>query len=484
MKKVNLLFFLLLSTVIAFTSCTEEETPSFGNPTVQSQATASGLPGEEVDIAVLVSAPAGVSRVTVSINGGEETDLNVTAGEESANITHTFMVPEDAEEGSQHTMVYVVYDESGNASVNATTTLTIGEGPDTIEITNNIESDMTWETGKTYLLKGRISVTEGNTLSIEPGVVVKGAAGSGSNATALVIARGATIMAEGEPESPIIFTSVADEIEPGQIASPNLEPSINGLWGGLLILGKAHGSFGGNVTEVQIEGIPASDPNGLYGGEDDEDNSGVLKYVSIRHGGANIGEGNEINGLTLGCVGSGTVIENVEIIGNQDDGIEWFGGTVNVTNAVVWNAGDDAIDADQAWNGILDNFFVVSPGDKCFELDGPEGSYINGNYTLKNGTVIAGEAAGLVDNDENTNVDMSAVYFTNLTAGQTFDILPTVEASFYDLQATLPEGGVLANFFLGGSLEFASEVAAGENTVGADKEVFAGWSWTSEAGKL
>ena len=116
-----------------------------------------------------------------------------------------------------------------------------------------------------------------------------------------------------------------------------------------------------DVSEVQIEGIPSSDANGLYGGNNDEDNSGVMTYISIRHGGANIGEGNEINGLTLGCVGSGTVISNIEVVANQDDGIEWFGGTVNVSNAVVWNAGDDAIDTDQAWAGTLDNFVVVTP---------------------------------------------------------------------------------------------------------------------------
>ena len=76
-----------------------------------------------------------------------------------------------------------------------------------------------------------------------------------------------------------------------------------------------------DAASVQIEGIPASDPNGLYGGSDAADNSGVVKFISIRHGGANIGEGNEINGLTLGGVGNGTVIENVEAVANQDDGI-------------------------------------------------------------------------------------------------------------------------------------------------------------------
>ncbi|UCS94887.1 hypothetical protein KZP23_07710 [Echinicola marina] len=353
-------------------------------------------------------------------------------------------------------------------------------------ISSNITQDMTWKTGEVYTLAGRIVVEADVTLTIEPGVIVKGQAGSGSNATALIIARNADIMAEGTAEQPIIFTSVADEIQPGEIASPNLDPDIDGLWGGLIILGNAKASLAGDVTETQIEGIPPSDTNGLYGGSDDDDNSGVLKYVSIRHGGANIGEGNEINGLTLGAVGTATKIENIEVISNQDDGIEWFGGTVSVKNVVFWNVKDDAVDADQAWNGTLDNFIVAhseDTGDNCFELDGPEGSYVEGNYTLTNGTVIAGGSAKLVDNDDNTNVDMSNIYFTGIT-NQVFDQMPTVASSLSNIEVTLPEGIVITDLFLGGSDANVTAVAEGENTVGADKSVFAGWTWTAVSGTL
>jgi len=262
------------------------------------------------------------------------------------------------------------------------------------------------------------------TLTIEPGVIVKGNAGTGSNATALMIARGGTLMAEGTETSPIIFTSLSDNILPGQVTSPNLSPDLDGLWGGLLILGNA--PIAASVSPKQIEGIPPSDANGLYGGTDPTDNSGVIKYVSIRHGGANIGEGNEINGLTLGGVGSRTIIENVEIIANQDDGIEWFGGTVNVKNAVVWNAGDDAIDTDQGWGGTLDNFIVITPGDKCFELDGPEGSSAPAvKHIIKNGHVRAGNAAGLVDIDDagdskNSYLDFMNIYFYKLRSSSPY----------------------------------------------------------------
>ena len=298
-------------------------------------------------------------------------------------------------------------------------------------ITENISVNTTWKTGNVYRLGGRIAILPGITLTIEPGVIIKGEAGTGPNATALLVAKGATLIAEGTVAQPIIFTSVADEIMPGEIASPNLDPTLNGLWGGLIVLGNA--PISADAASVQIESIPAPDQNGLYGGDDPADNSGILKYISIRHGGANIGEGNEINGLTLGGVGSGTVIENIEIVSNQDDGIEWFGGAVNVKNVVVWNTGDDAIDTDQAWAGTLNNFAIVNPGDECFELDGGEGDF-NEMHTITNGTVYAGNAEGLADLDDkgpagtvgNSYVDMSNIYFLGVNTTRILMIIPPI----------------------------------------------------------
>ena len=106
-----------------------------------------------------------------------------------------------------------------------------------IEISSNITSDTTWETGKVYVLKSRISVVDGVTLTIEPGTIIKGDVGTCANATALIIAQGGKIMAEGTSTSPIIFTSTADNIQTGEILSPNLSGELNGLWGGLIVLG-------------------------------------------------------------------------------------------------------------------------------------------------------------------------------------------------------------------------------------------------------
>jgi len=356
-------------------------------------------------------------------------------------------------------------------------------------ISENITENTTWETGNVYQLGGRIAVLDGVTLTIEPGVIIKGEAGTGSNATALVVARGATLIAEGTASQPIIFTSVADEIMPGDVASPNLDPTLNGLWGGLIILGNA--TISADAASVQIEGIPASDQNGLYGGSDDTDNSGSIKYISIRHGGANIGEGNEINGLTLGGVGSGTVIENVEIVSNQDDGIEWFGGAVSISNVVVWNTGDDAIDTDQAWSGTLDNFVIVNPGDECFELDGGEGNF-NKMHTIMNGSVSAGAAEGLADLDDkgaagtigNSYVDMSNIYFFDVAYGQDFDDNPA-DLSASNFELTVPSDTLTASdFFVDGVDTAVSIVADGANSLGADMSKFTGWSWAAVSGAL
>jgi len=254
-----------------------------------------------------------------------------------------------------------------------------------------IETDMTLTNDLIWYLQGRTSVTYGATLTIQPGTVIKGEAGTGANASALIIARGAKIMAQGTAEQPIIFTSIADDIQSGQRHGSTLSSTISGLWGGVIVLGNA--PISAAIDAMQIEGIPASDANGLYGGTAETDDSGVLSYVSIRHGGANIGEGNEINGLTLGGVGSGTIINNIEIVANQDDGIEFFGGAVDVSNLLLWNIGDDCVDIDQAYSGTVDNVLIV-PGDivdHALEIDGGEGAW-NDSFTLTNCEVVADTA--------------------------------------------------------------------------------------------
>jgi co-chaperonin GroES (HSP10) len=455
-----------------------------GAPVVTTPANSSTILVNSVDITFPFTAEGGYKSSTLApVNGTAVIKTNAAANATSGNIVVTFTAGSEAGAGS----VVISVTDNNNKVGTATAVVDVKKG---ISITGNISENTTWETGKIYILETRISVLSGVTLTIQPGAIVKGNAGTGSNATALLIARGGKLIANGTATSPIIFTSISDNILPGQVASPNLAPDLDGLWGGLLILGNA--PIAASASPKQIEGIPPSDASGLYGGTDPADNSGSIKYVSIRHGGANIGEGNEINGLTLGGVGSGTVIENVEIVANQDDGIEWFGGAVNVKNAIVWNAGDDAIDTDQAWGGTLDNFIVITPFDKCFELDGPEGSSAPAaKHIIKNGHVRAGNAVGLVDIDDagdskDSYLDFMNIYFYKLrtTPLQTFDALPKFYTfDFNHFEVVLPTGATLQQIFLKGSDVYATAVAEGANTVGANPTVFANtWSWAAAAG--
>ncbi|MBD3289016.1 hypothetical protein GF337_09450, partial [candidate division KSB1 bacterium] len=253
-----------------------------------------------------------------------------------------------------------------------------------------------WTADKVWLLDGRVFVDEGAVLIIEAGTVVKAKPGQKENASALIVARGGKIFAEGNPEKPIIFTSENDDL-----ANPTVPPATaKGLWGGVILLGKAQINHPNG--ETNIEGIPTTDPRGMYGGDDDDDCSGVLRYVSIRHGGTEIGEGNEINGLTMGGVGRGTTISYVEVFANKDDGFEWFGGTVNGDHLVAAFCGDDAFDIDEGLRNKLQFLFAIqsdSTGDHCAEHDGaPESSVATASplsYTVAyNVTYLGGGMSG------------------------------------------------------------------------------------------
>ena len=284
-----------------------------------------------------------------------------------------------------------------------------------------IEENQTWTADKIYELDGRVVVNDGVSLTIEPGTIIKGRQGQGVSAAALMIARGGKLNAVGTADTPIIFTTVLDNIKIGESEGTNLSETDRGKWGGLVILGKAPISPK-TGTETQIEGVPASESLGLYGGDVAADNSGKIQFVSIRHGGTSIAEGSEINGLTLGGVGSGTTISDIEIFANEDDGIEFFGGSVNVSNILVSYQGDDGVDIDQAYSGTIDGFRIIHGGDtdKGLEIDGPEGATnAAGKFTLKNGSVIgSGNKGNLGDFKSGAQGALENIVFSGYDAGQ------------------------------------------------------------------
>ena len=305
---------------------------------------------------------------------------------------------------------------------------------------------VTWSSDKEYILQGLVFVNDGQELTIEAGTVVRFNSGQAENASALVVSRGGKIFANGTKENPIIFTSESDDLM-GSISKEE-----RGLWGGLIILGNAPINRKGG--EASIEGIPIAEPRGIYGGIDEEDNSGVLKYLSIRHGGTNIGDGNEINGLTLGGVGSGTEIDYVEVISNEDDGIEIFGGTVNLKHLVVSGCGDDAFDYDLGWSGKGQFWLGVQSnylGDNLIEGGGgdlPENGLPYSLPTIFNATLVG---------NANTSEGASVVFSNNaggiiansVMLNKSFGILMEITDAHNDSYFQWQQGslGVMNNVF-------------------------------------
>ncbi|HLA41226.1 MAG TPA: FlgD immunoglobulin-like domain containing protein, partial [Candidatus Glassbacteria bacterium] len=266
----------------------------------------------------------------------------------------------------------------------------------------SIVGNVTWSSDTIYVLSGFVFVGDGETLTIPAGTVVKGMPGQGVSASALVVARGGKIYANGTAGAPVIFTAQSDDVED----AADMPLDSRGLWGGVILLGRAETNTADSTGH--IEGIPTTEPRGTYGGSLDTDNSGVMRYVSIRHGGTNIGEGNEINGLTFGAVGSGTTIEHIEVFNNQDDGYEWFGGTVNTKYLVSAFNGDDSFDYDEGFRGKGQFWFAVMSdqsgiGNLGAEQDGgtvPEDGLPLAIPVLYNATYIgSGAAPGNTEND-------------------------------------------------------------------------------------
>lgn len=374
----------------------------------------------------------------------------------------------------------------------------------------SITSNETWTANNIYELEGKVIIEAGVTLTIEPGTIIKGSEGSGTLASALIISQGALIYAVGTQGAPIIFTSVLDNIQIGQITGTNLGVNDNGKWGGVIILGHAPISAQDGDNLSQIEGIPVTDAYGAFGGADAADNSGNFSYVSIRHGGALIGAGNEINGLTLGGVGSGTTISNIEVVSNLDDGIEFFGGTVNVTNVIVGFQGDDGIDIDMNYSGTITNFVVISStfSDEGLEIDGPEGAtYTNGMFSLIDGTIynydgsggasadFKSKAQGTLSNVKMGNVKIRASYQNDCTDPKTdaythlTDGVPTLIFSAAEYTGVTVYTGSTDNAGVSSCTVFTADQTAAEvatssvSSSGASMTGY-GWTWMSVNGKI
>lgn len=219
-----------------------------------------------------------------------------------------------------------------------------GDPATAIIVSGDIATNTTWTSNNLYMIDGFVNVLEGATLSVEPGTIIFGRSGDGRR-SALIINRGARMIADGTPEAPIVMTS-----------DRPMGDRANGDWGGLIIAGRASINIPGG--EAVLEG----GSNTAYGGganPNDDDDSGIYRYLRVEFSGIEFSPNNEINGITMGGVGRGTVMEYVQVSYNDDDSFEWFGGTVNGRYLISYAALDDDFDGDTGWRGNVQFGLIV-----------------------------------------------------------------------------------------------------------------------------
>ncbi len=272
----------------------------------------------------------------INITEGDITNTNTTTTTNNAPSTPSTPVVDDSAPGVASPFLSSQVSTALGSSVEVRSLSgrisSVGDAAETITLTN----DTVWA------LEGPVIIGDDNensvTLEIEPGTIIFGRSG----ADYLVISRGSKIESTGSATDPVIMTSYNDvvgaEVGPGQ-------------WGGLVILGNAPSTkcpTDGTACALQVEGAVEGS---VFGGTDATDNSGILRYTVVKYAGFEIAPDNELNGITFGGVGSETTVEYVQVHANSDDGVEFFGGSVNAKYLVLTGNQDDSVDWDNGYNG-------------------------------------------------------------------------------------------------------------------------------------
>ncbi len=386
MKKI--LSLLLVCTVLGFVACDDDDDPKPAAPTVSvTPSSAQDIPGATVSATVTVTAPGGAKTLTLSGGVSETIPLN---GSKTA-ITQPFEVdiPANAVVGSSIAVVLTAQDNENQSSAPVTFTVTVGNP--VLELSGSIAANQTLDASKEYLLKGQVFVESGITLTIPAGTVLKG--DKATKAT-LVVKPGGLLVCNGTAASPVVFTS-----------AQNVGERDRGDWGGVIILGNA---FVNQAARPAIEGISPAVNYGSVAADgatpetNASENSGSLTYVRIEYAGIELTPNNETNSLTMGGVGNGTTIENVQVSFGGDDGFEWFGGTVNGKYLISFGTWDDDMDTDFGWGGNVQfalivryPFYADQSGSNAFETD----NQANGNEIDNcDGTNNSGCTRGIFSN--------------------------------------------------------------------------------------
>jgi len=307
------------------------------------------------------------------------------------------------------------------------------------ELSGNVTSDVTLDANKSYRLTSSYIVQDGASLTIPAGTKIH--ADAGGTEVYIAVLMGGTININGIANNPVVISS--DQGQPGD-------------WGGLTICGKATTTAGAN-SEAEVGGF-------IYGGSNDTDNSGSIEYLVIKGTGAQINSESQYNGVSLYAVGSGTTIENVAVLNGSDDGIEFFGGTVSVSNLYLENNEDDSVDWTEGWNGTVTNTYIshtIAGFSTAFE-----GDKINNNPTFINVTAVS-------------TVDGTALQFKK-ESGAT---ITGLHLDGYAIDLDMKDAGALANVQIEGADADATLLTGETNkyTLNSGKNATAidisSWTW-------
>ena len=323
--------------------------------------------------------------------------------------------------------------------------------PDNFKGTIKSGQSLTLDATKTYYLTGIVTVENGATLNIPAGTKFTA---TGGTSAYIIVDRGGKIYANGTASNPVVFQGI------------NHTP---GEWGGLVILGKAtsnRSASGESTSELGEK---------MYGGKENGDNSGSLTYVIIKDSGAKFSDTKEFNGLSLFGVGSGTKVDNIYVENGGDDGIEFFGGTVNASNIIVNGVGDDSFDWTEGWSGTGTNWYAKrrssainnEPGNRGIEADtqdtNPDANPVS-NPTLKNVTVVGSKDGAESQGAKlraGTNGNIDNLVIANFTTG--LDIETSRSVDWFN------KGGKLTNVrFINVDVESVGNSGTGKAPISAD----------------
>jgi hypothetical protein len=397
--------------MLALSSCKKDDAVKPAPTLSLSSTSASNTAGSQVSTVVTVNSPEGGKTLAITVNGVADASLpDVTLdGTTAQDVPVNFTIPANAAVGFAYNITFVATDKKNQVSTPSAFAVVVTAIPSKqiVEVTANITADTHWTADKIYRLNGFIrvgedvkvggattpTITAGKTatLTIDAGTVIYGKKGTPGGA--LIVQRGSKVIAVGTAVKPIVFTS---DQPAGQ--------RVGGDWAGIVICGQSANNIKGSTGTdgiAELEGAYGA----FHGGGASPistDNSGTLQYVRIEFAGYPINPNQELNGLTFGSVGSGTIIDHVQVTYANDDSYEWFGGTVNVKNIIAYKGIDDDFDTDNGFSGavqfglgIRDALIADQSESNGFEADNDGSGSANLPYTspiFSNMTLIGPKA--------------------------------------------------------------------------------------------